>query len=132
VIRLNPEYTIEQVVREGTQYYARRLVALAISPDAKTTPRRKGVADKRIAKVYAKIVADNAKAAAAGKPLKSLSAASLAVAATTNVKTAQRFLDNLEHAPAVAIVTPPKPAAKKTAPRRKAKTAPQRKRKSAA
>jgi hypothetical protein len=123
VVRLNPEYTVEQVVREGTQYYAKRLIALAKSSDAKSTPRRKGVANKRIAKVYAKMLADNAKATAAGKPAKSLSASTLAVAAKTNMATAQRFLDNLERTPTVAVVTPSKPAAKKTATLRKRKSA---------
>ena len=123
VVRLNPEYTVEQVVREGTQYYAKRLIALAKSADAKSTPRRKGVANKRIAKVYAKMVSDNAKASAAGKPAKSLSASSLAVAAKTNMATAQRFLDNLERTPTVAVVTPAKPAVKKTTTQRKRKSA---------
>jgi hypothetical protein len=119
VLKTYPEYTIEQVIREGTQYYAKRLIALANSADAKRTPRRKGVANVRIAKVYAKTEAANVKARAAGKPVKSLSAASLAVAAKTNIATARRFLEERERNPPAEITAPvkalsTKAAAKKT------------------
>jgi hypothetical protein len=115
VLKAYPEYTIERVIREGTQYYAKRLMALANSADAKRTPRRKGVANNRIAKVYAKMEAANEKARAAGKPVKSLSASSLAVAAKTNIATAQRFLEERERNPPAEITAPVKALSKKAA-----------------
>ena len=66
VLKAYPDYTPEQVIREGWQYYAKRLMALANSADAKRTPRRKGVANIRLAKLYAKMEAANEKARAAG------------------------------------------------------------------
>jgi hypothetical protein len=128
VLKAYPEYTIEQVIREGTQYYAKRLMALANSADAKRTPRRKGVANARIAKVYAKMEAANEKARAAGEPVKSLSAASIAVAAKTNIATVRRFLEERERNPPAPVIAPvatpvkKKAAAKKTTTTRGRKT----------
>ena len=132
VLKAYPEYTIERVIREGTQYYAKRLMALANSADAKRTPRRKGVANNRIAKVYAKMEVANEKARAAGKPVKSLSASSLAVSAETNIATAQRFLEERERNPPAEITAPVKALSKKAAAKKTTTTTVKRGRKASA
>lgn len=95
-LRVSPAMTIEQLLRDGAHVYAKRLISLANSPATKKNPRRKGVANKRIARIYNKIQADNVKAREAGASERSVTASTLAVRAKTNIATAQRFLEEQE------------------------------------
>jgi hypothetical protein len=92
-LRLEPRYTPEELIREGTRLLAKRLIAIAKTPKRKTAARGvDGQADKRLAGACAKLEQQNVIAAQNGKAVTKITPYYLAALAETGSRTASRWM----------------------------------------
>ncbi len=92
-LKLDPGYTPEELIREGTRLLAKRLIAIARTPKRKTAARGvDGQADKRLATACAQLEKQIAKAMESGDVVTEITPYYLAGLAKTGSRTAARWM----------------------------------------
>ncbi len=92
-LKLEPGYTPEELIREGTRLLAKRVIAIAKTPKRKTATRGvDGQADKRLATACAQLEQEIAKAMESGDVVTEITPYYLAGLAKTGSRTAARWM----------------------------------------
>lgn len=93
-LKLEPSYSLEELIREGSRLIAKRLISIARTEKRATAPRGvKGQADKRLAAAFKKLIRESDSARKRGEAVSEITPYYLADAAETGSRTAKQWLE---------------------------------------